>query len=77
LSGSDDRKIRWSKFFILHPSMSGAHSREHDRIYLVSVGIEWYFTIFSNTSVVSHRSFISISDDQGCVKSSPICNGLS
>jgi hypothetical protein len=49
MSGSDDRKMRWSKFFILHPSMSGAYSRENDRIYLVSVGIEWYFTIISNS----------------------------
>jgi hypothetical protein len=56
--------------------MSGAHSREHDRIYLVSSGIEWNFTILSNACGVSHDSFISISEGQCCGKSSTICSGL-
>ncbi len=63
-SGSEDRKIRWKKSFILHPSMSVPQSKGLERIYLVCVGIEWNFNIFSYASCVFHESFISMSDGQ-------------
>ena len=40
-----------------HPSMSGALSRERDRIYFVRAGIEWYFMILSSAYCVSHDAF--------------------
>ncbi len=43
-----------------HPSMSGALSRDRERIYFVRAGIEWYFIILSSACCVSHTSFISI-----------------
>ena len=57
--------------------MSGALSRERDRIYFVRAGIEWYFMILSSACCVSHDSFISISEGQCCVESDPICCGQS
>ena len=38
--------MRWNKSFILHPSMSVSQSKGLERIYLVSVGIEWNFKSF-------------------------------
>ncbi len=38
--------------------MSGSHIWEYDRIYLVSVVIEWYFTILSNACTVSEGELL-------------------
>ena len=58
-------------------TMTAHIANEHDLMYLVSVGIEWNFTILSNASGVSHDSFISISEGHCCDMSSPMCGELS
>ena len=57
--------------------MLGSQRRDLERMYLVSTGIEWNFSIFSKVSCVFHNSLISISDVQCSDRPLPICIGLS
>jgi len=62
LCGSDDRKMRWNKSFILQSSLSGATSRGFERIYLVSAGIKWNLNILSNACIWKQIIYL----DFGC-----------